>query len=153
MTIHFVNNSSLPLPRTWIRQFVEELNCQLREKKSLGFLQSTVLTIVFLDKAAARKINRQFRKRDYATDILSFQSETPKTHLGELLICPQVLKAQAKEHSHSFKAELGYMLIHGVLHLLGYDHEGRGPVARKKAERMFKLQDQLFDSLRVKFHL
>ncbi len=100
------------------------------------------LTIVFLDTAAAKKINREFRGKNYATDILSFDG-------GELVLCPQVLKRQAKEHRHSFNAELGYMLIHGVLHLKGFDHEK----SKSAAAKMFKIQDQVFDRLCAKFEI
>jgi len=74
---------------------------------------------------------------------LSFPGDESQGSLGELILCPQVLKAQAKEHDFSFQEELGYMIIHGVLHLLGYDHEKTSHQAKK----MFRLQDQIFDKL------
>lgn len=152
MKLNLVNNSKDPMPRLWINQWLKAFHKQL-PARHFKLLAKTELTVVFLDEAAAKKINSQFRKRNYATDVLSFQSDDPKQRLGELLLCPQVLKAQAKDHKHSFKAELGYMLIHGVLHLLGYDHEAQGLLGRKKAKQMYKLQDQVFDSLRLKFHV
>ncbi len=130
------------MPRQWIHTVIDEF---LRPKLKLGQRE---LTIVFLDSAAAKKINRTYRKKDYATDILSFESELD-TELGELVICPQVLQRQAKEHDLSFKTELSYMLIHGVLHLLGYDHEK----SKSGAKKMFDIQDQLFDRLRNQFDI
>jgi probable rRNA maturation factor len=130
------------MPRQWILMVVDEY---LRSKLKLGQRE---LTVVFLDPAPAKKINRTYRKKDYATDILSFESEI-KAELGELVICPQVLQKQAKEHDLSFKAELSYMLIHGVLHLLGYDHEK----SKSEAKKMFDIQDQLFDRLRNQFDI
>lgn len=106
------------------------------------------LTVVFLDPGPAKKLNFQFRQKKYATDILSFMTDSPE-ELGELVLCPQVLQRQAQEHDLSFKLELSYMLIHGVLHLLGYDHER----SEKEAKKMFRIQDQLFDRLRVKFQI
>lgn len=130
------------MPRKWIQQ----VDRYLRRELKLGKKE---LTIVFLDPVPARKINKTYRKKNYATDILSFESDMPAIELGELVICPQVLQKQAKEHDLSFKAELSYMLIHGVLHLLGYDHEK----SKSEAKKMFDIQDQLFDRLRNQFDI
>lgn len=111
-----------------------------RNPKSLRLRLKDQLVIVFLDAPAAKKINRQFRNKNYPTDILSFQTGSG---LGELLICPKVLQVQAKEQGHSFDKELTYMLIHGVLHLLGFDHE----IGAVKAQRMMKFQDKIFESI------
>jgi probable rRNA maturation factor len=60
-----------------------------------------------------------------------------------LAIAPEVIKRQAKEHGLLFREELGYMVLHGFLHLLGYDHE----TSERDARVMFKLQDQLFEEI------
>lgn len=103
-------------------------------------LPDSELVIVFLNPGPAKKINFEFRKRDYATDVLSFSNPQG---LGELLICPQVIAKQAKEHGLTFNQELSYMLLHGILHLLGYDHEK----SKVQAQRMFQLQDEIFAAL------
>lgn len=139
--LNLINQSKIPMPRKWLNQSYEFL------EKELG-LKPMDLTVVFLDVKPARKINKQYRGKDYATDVLSFSSEVAG-ELGELVLCPQVLIRQAREHDLSFKAELSYMLIHGVLHLLGYDHEK----SAREAAKMFKIQDQLFDRLCLKFHI
>jgi len=136
-----INQSEIAMPRKWI----QEVDVFLRRELKLGRKE---LTIVFLDPKPAKKLNKTYRKKDYPTDILSFLSDTPD-ELGELVICPQVLVKQAKEHDLSFKAELSYMLIHGVLHLLGYDHEK----SKSEAKKMFDIQDQLFDRLRIQFDI
>ena len=64
--------------------------------------------------------------------------------LGELVLCGEVVRSQAEDHQLSLQEELGYLLIHGLLHLLGYEHEKGG----KKAKIMFELQDRLFEALR-----
>lgn len=100
------------------------------------------LTVVFLSAAEIKKINRQFRGKNKPTDILSFTSEDPAS-LGELLLCLPVLERQARENGHSLESEITYMLVHGILHLLGYDHE-----ASASEERwMFRLQDRCFEVL------
>ena len=80
------------------------------------------LTVVFLNRRDMQQINLKYRGRNKPTDILSFESADPRS-LGELLLCSDVLKLQARKQGHSLEAETLYMLIHGVLHLLGYDHE------------------------------
>jgi probable rRNA maturation factor len=138
----FVNQSSVTLPRSFARQWLKSVVRHLpaRQRK---IASSSSLTIVFLNTAPARRLNREFRDRDYATDVLSFPGMEPGW-IGELVICPQVIARQAREHGHSFRMELGYMLLHGLLHLLGYDHEGSVAEARK----MYALQDKIFDQLR-----
>lgn len=75
---------------------------------------------------AMQKLNRQYRGKDRPTDVLSFPSPEVfrcQGKLGELIICYPVLKKQALEIKHSSKAELRVLLVHGLLHLLGMDHE------------------------------
>ena len=94
----------------------------------------------------AKKVNFTFRQKNYATDVLSFEGDDQNI-LGELIICPEVVLRQAREHRLSFREELGYMILHGVLHLLGFDHEK----SETEAKRMFALQDRIFDKLCRKF--
>lgn len=109
-------------------------------------LKGKTLTIVCLDKKSARTINKEFRGKDYATDVLSFDPIEPDS-LGELILCPEVLKTQAKEHHLTYQMELGYMVLHGILHLLGFEHEDDA----KKAEEMFGLQDEIFDAISIRY--
>jgi probable rRNA maturation factor len=97
------------------------------------------LTLAFVGESRGRKLNKQFRRKDYATDVLSFVSDRPGQGLGELVFCVPVLKKQALEQTHSFQAELNTMLVHGFLHLLGYDHER----SKKDHQEMMGLQEKL----------
>ena len=74
----------------------------------------------------------QFRGKDYATDVLSFPAEpSDARHLGDLAISTLRARAQAREFGHSTEDELRILMLHGVLHLLGHDHEtDRGRMAR-----------------------
>jgi len=143
MKILVINQSSVRAPRkfidTWCAQIQKEF---LRRKVFSKVHTSKELTVVFLDPKEAKKTNKQFRGKDYATDVLSFEGMSAE-HLGDLVMCPQVLQKQAKEHGLSYQEELGYMLLHGILHLLGYDHE----LGAKEAEEMFGLQDAVFAKL------
>lgn len=100
------------------------------------------MTVVFVEAEPARALNLKFRGKDYATDVLSFES-LEETSLGELVMCPEILKLQAKDHGLSYRDESCYMVLHGILHLMGFEHEE----SPQKAQEMFKLQDTLFETI------
>jgi probable rRNA maturation factor len=143
MKILVINQSSVRAPRKFIDQWCAQIQKHFVKRRVLDKKHASLeLTVVFLDPGPAKKMNLQFRQKNYATDVLSFASMEPGT-LGELVLCPQVLQRQAKEHGLTYRQELGYMLLHGVLHLLGYDHE----TGKKDADLMFGLQDAVFAEL------
>lgn len=86
-------------------------------------------SIVFVSDTAIRKLNRQFRGRDYATDVLSFLAKPEKfetgadANLGEVVISIDRAQAQAKENRIAVENEIQQLILHGLLHLCGYDHE------------------------------
>jgi probable rRNA maturation factor len=86
-------------------------------------------TIVFVNDAAIRKLNRQFRGQNYATDVLSFPTEAERfeienqSGLGEIVISAERAAIQAKENGLTFDNEVQQLILHGLLHLCGYDHE------------------------------
>jgi len=84
-----------------------------------------------------RRLNRQFRKKDYATDVLSFPALENDDVLGEIAISFDQAKLQASERRHQVSEEIAVLMLHGLLHLLGMDHEtDRGQMAR--AERKWR---------------
>jgi probable rRNA maturation factor len=84
------------------------------------------MTIRIVDESEITELNRQYRKKDSPTNVLSFpfesdiELETPL--LGDLVICASVVEKEAKEQHKSLQAHWAHMVIHGTLHLLGYDH-------------------------------
>jgi probable rRNA maturation factor len=100
------------------------------------------LSIVLTDDAAIRELNREWRGKDRATDVLSFsqvEGEGPgpagPPFLGDVVVSLDTAARQADEMGHSLEQEVTRLLVHGVLHLLGHDHEGDGAAAKKmKAE-------------------
>lgn len=92
------------------------------------------ISISFVDEKKIRKLNRDFRSIDKTTDVLSFPIEDffnedrktllkkPYLMLGDVVICLDVARKQAKELGHSFEREIMYLTCHSILHLLGYDH-------------------------------
>ena len=96
--------------------------------KSIGAKKPNV-TIVFVGDNAIRELNRRFRGKDYATDVLSFPSAAEpferenRSHLGEVVISVQRATAQAQSNRLNFENEVKQLILHGLLHLCGYDHE------------------------------
>lgn len=90
-----------------------------------------VFGIRIVGEREARRTNREYRNRDYATNVLSFPAELPeglpdqlrRSHLGDLLICAPVVEREAMEQKRPAADHWAHLTIHGLLHLLGYDHE------------------------------
>ena len=86
-------------------------------------------TVVFVSDATIRKLNRQFRGQSYATDVLSFAIEPEAferenaLHLGEIVVSTERAAVQAKQNGLTFKNEVQQLILHGLIHLCGYDHE------------------------------
>ena len=87
-----------------------------------------------VDEAEAQRYNREYRNRDYATNVLSFPAELPEglpeefrqSLLGDLLICAPVVTREAREQQRPEVDHWAHLTVHGLLHLLGYDHEQPG---------------------------
>lgn len=90
------------------------------------------LSIVFVGQGKMRKLNKKYRGKNKVTDVLSFDNG-----LNEIVICLREVKKNAKRFKSTFKKELARVLIHGILHLLGYEHEKN----KKEAKKMEKRQE------------
>ncbi|MBN2185914.1 MAG: rRNA maturation RNase YbeY [Dehalococcoidia bacterium] len=114
----------------WVRKIAQQV------LKAEGMASPYEVSLVFTDSETGQKLNRDYRDVDEPTDVLAFCMLSQKegdssfalppdgiTRLGEVVIsCPQAVE-QAKEQGHSVDKELTLLIIHGILHLLGYDHE------------------------------
>jgi len=100
-----------------------------RALKAIGNAREREPTIVFVSDPAIRKLNHQFRGKNYATDVLSFPAQHERfekqlnTNLGEVVISLDRAAVQAKENGLTFANEVEQLILHGLLHLSGYDHE------------------------------
>ena len=95
------------------------------------------VNILVVGAREGRRYNREFRHKDYATNVLSFPSEPPpgrkKTLLGDLVICAPVVAREAAEQGKRQRDHYAHLTIHGVLHLLGHDHETEAQAVRMEA--------------------
>ena len=106
------NKSKKYLPIKKIKEFTICL-LELKEKSDKN------ISIAFVDSEEIKHINKQYRQQDKPTDVLSFVGE--KDFLGEIIICPKQIAKQAEELGNSFEYELFFILVHGFLHLLGWE--------------------------------
>jgi probable rRNA maturation factor len=94
------------------------------------------VTLRYVAEAEARRVNREYRKRDYATNVLSFPYGQPgRAAAGDILICAPVIAREAREQGKDVEAHHAHMVVHGMLHLRGYDHE-LGPEEARRMERL-----------------
>lgn len=101
------------------------------------------VAVALVTDAHMRKLNRTYRRKDAATDVLSFPSDAPGV-LGDIVIARGVAERQAKEHGHAVQTELRVLALHGLLHLLGYDHDAKDDGGRmRRAEERLRRKGKL----------
>ena len=121
-----------------------------------------VITVSFANTKKIKELNSQYRNVDKATDVLSFPmidivypqklkdfysevSPDGSLYLGDVVICPKVAKIQAKEYGHSKKREISFLALHGLLHVLGYDH-----IKKEDEVVMQKTANDILQQLNIK---
>ena len=150
----------------------------LRTPGLTGWLQSVAplrargaVTVAIVSDARVRALNRQFRKKDTSTDVLSFPADGPSDgaphrreaeaafrrpadfYLGDIVIAAGVARRQARDAGHSLQTELRVLALHGLLHLLGYDHEhddGRMARLERRLRRKGGLREGLIERARTR---
>lgn len=114
-------------------------------------VKNGVCSIVFIDDEGMHKMNKEYRGIDRTTDVLSFAFEDNETiklpirMLGDIYVSIPKMKSQAVEYGHSEKRELSFLVCHGLLHLLGYDHTK----SEEDEKIQFGLQDEILSSLNI----
>lgn len=81
------------------------------------------LTLRFVGAAEARRLNREFRGSDYATNVLTFDYQHAPVVLADILLCVPVIRREAREQRKGFREHLAHLVVHGVLHAQGHDHD------------------------------
>ncbi|KMK75955.1 rRNA maturation RNase YbeY [Alkalihalobacillus pseudalcaliphilus] len=119
---------------------------------SEGLTGDVELSVTFVTDEEIQAINREYRDKDQPTDVISFAlneqgegeqeviAEGLPNALGDIIISVPRIKEQANEYGHSFERELGFLVVHGFLHLLGYDH-----MSEVEEKAMFAKQESILD--------
>lgn len=128
----FINNlSGIEIDKKYVRKIVSE---SLKLEK----IKDKEVSIVFLENKEIRRLNREYRKLDRTTDVLSFPEDKENSFLGEIAIAPEAVKERSEE---GFEKGLARVLVHGALHLMGYDH-----IDKKDREEMRKREEKMANS-------
>lgn len=127
----------------------------LLAKNEIGKKNSLEMSINFVDEERSQTINAKYREKNRPTDVISFAIEdgddmldlaefvsdpTFQEDIGDLFMCPSVIKRHSEEYGTGWKREFGYTLVHGFLHLNGYDH-----IEPKEAKEMFAIQGKVLE--------
>jgi len=99
--------------------------------------------LVFTGAARGRRLNREFRGRDYATNVLTFSYRTRPEVVADVVLCVPVIRREAREAGRSLRQHLAHLVIHGVLHAQGYEHERGGRAERRMQGREIALLAKL----------
>ena len=127
------------------------LNEVIEHTLELENVTNAVFSIIFIDDEQMHEMNKTYRGIDRTTDVLSFALEDNQTielpirELGDIFISIPKMKEQAKEYGHSEKRELSFLVVHGLLHLLGYDHT----ISEEEEKKQFGLQDKILNDLNI----
>jgi len=112
-----VTGSAVPrLTRRDVAAFVRKVLLSLRKDEAVA-----EVSIALVDDETMRKLNRQFRHKNRTTDVLTFPGDD--SYLVDIVISVEQARRQASDEGHSIATEVRYLLLHGILHALGYDHE------------------------------
>lgn len=157
MEITFIDETQ-SVPEDKIREIDDLLQFAADQLK---LPDNTEMSVTFMDNEAIREINREYRGKDAPTDVISFaleeegDGEVPilfeeddeplPRELGDLMISVERAKEQAEEYGHSYDRELGFLALHGFLHINGYDH-----MTPEDEKEMFSLQKEILDAYGLK---
>lgn len=115
-------------------------------------VKNAVFSVIFVDENKIKEINKEYRNINEITDVISFAFEDTENNcynkirlLGDIYICIPRMKNQAINYGHSEKRELSFLCIHGLLHLLGYNH-----IDKEEEIEMFQLQEMILNEKNIK---
>lgn len=148
MVIDFINQG----PKSF-NDFENEFNeYYVKIFKELKLKGEFITDVTIVDNKTIHKINREYRNVDRPTDVISFAFLDEKSEkelkggpisLGQIIISYEKAEEQAKEYGHSLEREMNFLFVHGMLHLLGYDH-----MVKEDEKIMFELQDKILGGLK-----
>jgi probable rRNA maturation factor len=104
---------------------------------------SARIVLVFSDTRQARRLNRQYRQQDHATNVLTFAYQERPVAVADIVICVPVARAEARARALPLRSHLAHLVIHGVLHAQGFDHVGDAEARRmqkREADRLARLR-------------
>ncbi len=138
MIINFVNETKTDTKA--MEKLINKIFKQFKHRKD-------IFSIIFVDKEEIQRINKEYRNIDRVTDVISFAYNDDETdtayagdEIGDIFICLDRAAEQAVEYEHSLEREVGFLAVHGYLHLKGYDH-----MTKEEEKVMFTLQEEILE--------
>ena len=138
MIINFVNETKTDTKA--MEKLINKIFKQFKRRKD-------IFSIIFVDKEEIQRINKEYRNIDRVTDVISFAYNDDETdtayagdEIGDIFICLDRAAEQAVEYEHSLEREVGFLAVHGYLHLKGYDH-----MTKEEEKVMFTLQEEILE--------
>lgn len=145
MKINFINQTSYDT--SFHEKIIKKIFKHIKEKKEFN--------IIFVTNEEIQRINREYRNKDSITDVISFalndseddyeMADLASKELGDIFICIDKAIIQAEEYGHSVAREMGFLAVHGYLHLSGYDH-----MTAEDEKVMFGLQEEILAKAKLK---
>jgi probable rRNA maturation factor len=138
-----IADNNLYLDYPYLKDLIEHTLAKLKVKNSC-------FSIIFISDEEMKKLNKEYRGINNTTDVVSFalndngKLDGPINLLGDIYISIPKMIAQAKEYNHSEKRELSFLVIHGLLHLLGYNHDHN-----EDEKKMFDLQKEILNEKKI----
>ena len=127
------------------------LNKVIKRTLKVNKVKNAYFSIIFVDEKTIKDLNKEYRGIDKVTDVISFAFEDNDTFcynnirvLGDIYICIPRMLEQKEEYQHSIKRELSFLTVHGLLHLLGFDH-----MNKEDEEKMFGLQEKILNEEKI----
>jgi probable rRNA maturation factor len=115
---------------------------RLRRWVSAALAQDAEVTLRIVGKAEGQRLNREFRGKDYATNVLTFVYPDHQPMAGDIVLCAPVVRQEARTQGIGVEAHYAHLVVHGILHLQGYDHE-----RARQAEAMERLETEIVTRL------
>ena len=115
----------------------------LRRWVLMALEREAQVCLVFAGAAQGRRLNREFRGRDYATNVLTFSYRLRPEVVADVVLCVPVLRREARAAGRTLREHLAHLVLHGVLHAQGYEHERGGRAARRMQDREIELLARL----------
>ena len=133
-----------------LEEYLDEIKKVLEYGLKLLKVEEAIFNVIFTDNNYIHELNKTYRNIDRETDVITFALEDDKTFnpeiriLGDVYISIDKAISQSEEYNHSLRRELCFLAVHGLLHLLGYDH-----MEKEEEEVMFKLQEDILNEMGI----
>lgn len=133
-----------------LSEYLDEIKKVLSHGLKVLKIDEVIFNVIFVDNDYIHELNKNYRNIDRETDVITFALEDDKTFnpeiriLGDVYISIDKAISQSEEYNHSLRRELCFLAVHGLLHLLGYDH-----MKKEEEEVMFKLQEDILNEMGI----